>query len=232
MLLAAYACTGRATTAPAPPSGRPSTASSPSSTELRIAFIEDLSAQGAPERTAPAFQGAKLAIDEASLSGSLPVPVELVGIDTGGTAQTAASIAREVAGDPSYVGAIGAPFLTGQLTIGRVLDPAGVPTIALSALGPHLAANGWTTWRRAVANQSEQGRALAAYVDGLRAASRGVCLLGDGTEESAGLLGAVKRALRSRVVLRRKVSATADAASPEIAALERAGCGVVVWGGF
>jgi len=230
--IAASACTGEAPAVPGPSSPSASSSGSASPAELRIAFIEDLSPDGAPERTAPAFQGAKLAIDEASLSGDLPVPVELVGLDTEGNPQTAAGVARQIADDPAFVAAIGAPFLTGQLTVGRILDAAGVPTIALSALGPRLAANGWTTWRRAVANQTEQGRALAAYVDGLRAASRGVCLLGDGTEESAGLLGAVKRALRSRVVLRRKVSATADAASPEIAALERAGCGVVVWGGF
>jgi len=231
MAIGASACTGAAPTAPGPASGTSSPSPSPSG-ELRIAFIEDLSPDGAPERTAPAFQGAKLAIDEATLSGDLPVSVELVGLDTAGDRETALALARQVADDPTYVAAIGAPFLTGQLTIGRILNPAGLPTITLSALGPRLAHNGWTTWRRAVASQDQQGRMLAAYVDGLRAAAHGVCLLGDGTEESVGLLGAVKAALRARVVLRANVSGSAEGSPAEIAAIQRASCGVVVWGGF
>ncbi|MEW6060009.1 MAG: ABC transporter substrate-binding protein [Actinomycetota bacterium] len=200
--------------------------------QLKIAFIEDLSPAGAAGRTAPAFQGAKLALDTVALTGELDVSVELVALDTGGNARTAAAAAREVAADPSYVAAIGAPFLAGQVTIGRILDRAGVPLITLSTLGPNLSENGWTGWRRAVANQTRQGRALARYVDGLPASGRGVCLLGDGSEESSGLLHAVARSLRATILLKAKILPSAAGPPPAVTAVSRARCGVVVWGGF
>jgi len=221
------ACTGGEAGMPAP-----TDSPTPLVTQLKIAFIEDLTPDGAPGRTVPAFQGAKLAIDGAALAGGLPVPVQLVGLDTEGNPVTAAAVAREVAADPSYVAAIGAPFLAGQVTIGRVLDRAGVPMITLSALGPDLSTNGWRTWRRAVANQTQQGTALARYVDGLPASGRGICLLGDGTEESRGLLRAVARSLRAAIALRAKVAPSASGPPAAVAAVSRVGCGVVVWGGF
>jgi branched-chain amino acid transport system substrate-binding protein len=222
------ACTGGEAGTPVPTGSPTSTV-----TQLKIAFIEDLSPNGASAIAASAFQGAKLALDAAALAGELPVPVELVGLDTEGNRVTAAAVAREVVADPAYVAAIGAPFLTGQVTIGRILDRGAVPVITLSTLGPDLAENGWRTWRRAVANQTEQGAALARYVDGLAGSGGGVCLLGDGSEESSGLLHAVAGSLRSPVVLRGKVSAAAVAGpSPAVAAVSHTGCGVVVWGGF
>ncbi|HEX7463580.1 MAG TPA: ABC transporter substrate-binding protein, partial [Actinomycetota bacterium] len=98
--------------------------------------------------------------------------------------------------------------------------------------GPDLSTNGWRTWRRAVANQTQQGTALARYVDGLPVSGGGVCLLGDGSEESRGLLGAVASSLRAPVVLRAKVAPSATGPPPAVAAVSRVHCGVVVWGGF
>jgi branched-chain amino acid transport system substrate-binding protein len=221
------ACTSSEAGSPAPTGSQASPL-----TRLKIAFIEDLTPDGAPGRTVPAFQGAKLALDNAAVAGELPVQVQLVGLDTEGNVLTAASVAREVAADPSYVGAIGAPFLAGQVTIGRILDRAGVPMITLSALGPDLSKNGWRNWRRAVASQTEQGIALAVYVDRLPDSDRGVCLLGDGSEESSGLLRAVARSLSAAIALRTKVVPSAAGPPQAVDAVSRAGCGVVVWGGF
>jgi len=200
---------------------------------VKIAFLQDLSAADAALRTAPAFQGAKLAFDTVGLSGDLDVDVELVALDTEGDPETATLVARKVAADPDFVGAIGAPFLTAQRVVGAVLDAAGVPTITLSTLGPDFAKAGWTSWRRAVADQARQGAAVAAFVDSLLGATRrGVCLLGDGSQTASGLLRPVAGALRAGIVLRSRVALGNGRTDGVADAVRDAGCGVVIWGGL
>ncbi len=208
------------------PTGRPVA-------QVKVAFLEDLSSDEASARAAPAFQGAKLAFDTASLGEGLPVSVELIGLDTGGDAATAAVTAREIVEDPAFVGAIAAPSLTEreQSGAGNILDPAGVPTITLSPLGPNLSKRGWTAWRRAVADVTMEGRTIAAFVDSFPSPRRGACLLGDGSPGSRALLGAVAASTTTEVVLRPR-AAPEEPASPRIArAVSRSRCGVVVWGG-
>ena len=205
---------------------------SPTVTRVKIAFLEDLSPEGAVARVAPAFEGAKLAFDMASLTGDLRVQVQFVGLDTGGTAATAGAAARQIAGDPSYVGAIGAPYLGEQGALGEVLDSAGVPFITLSGLDPGLGESGWTTWRRAVATQDQEAASLAGYVDSLRAAREGVCLAGDGSRVGATFLTAVAVSLASRVLVRHRVAPTEESAAVFSDTVAASGCRVVVWGGF
>lgn len=200
---------------------------------VKIAFLQNLSAEDAALRTAPAFQGAKLAFDTSVLSGDLDVDVELVALNTQGDPETATLVAGKVAADPAFVGAIGAPFLTAQRAVGDVLDGAEVPTITLSTLGPDLAKAGWTTWRRAVVDHPGLGAALAAFVDSLPGTTRrGACLLGDGSEVASGLLRSVGGELRTRIVLRSRVVADDGDPAGVADAVRNAGCGVVIWGGL
>lgn len=199
---------------------------------VKLAFIEDLSVEGASHRVVPAFQGARLALDAASLAGELPVEVELVALDTGGDPARAISLANEVAGDPGYVGVIVGPFLGGQGPIGEVLDRAGLPVVSLSTLDPGISENGWEVWFRAVADQTEQGSALARVIGEMPRARRGVCLAGDGGIGSEALLRSVERAIASDVALRATVTPENAGSAPFAAAVRRAGCGVVLWGGF
>jgi ABC-type branched-subunit amino acid transport system substrate-binding protein len=198
---------------------------------VKIAFLEDLSGQDAPNMVAPAFQGAKLGFDAAGLSGRLPVTVELVALDTGGDSSVAADVATQVVEDAGFVGAIVAPFVAQQLEIGDVLNSAGVPTISLSALAPHAADRGWTAWRRAVATVVDEGRTIAAFVDGRDGAGRGVCLAGDGTMGSRSMIRAVAASLRERVVLRWLVSPSAPGPGGVVTAVSASRCGTIVWGG-
>ena len=200
---------------------------------MKVAFLEDLSSDEASARAAPAFQGAKLAFDTASLRDGLPVSIELVGLDTSGDTGTAAATAREIVEDPAFVGAIAAPSLTEreQSAAGNVLDAAGVPTITLSPLGPNLSKRGWTAWRRAVAGVTMEGRTVAAFVESLASPRRGACLLGDGSPGSRALLRAVAASTTIEVVLRSH-AAPAEPGSPHVVrAVQRSRCGVVVWGG-
>jgi ABC-type branched-subunit amino acid transport system substrate-binding protein len=200
---------------------------------LKIAFLQDLSSEEAAVRSAPAFQGAKLAFDTAALGDGLPVSVELISVDTGGDAATAAAAAREILSDPAFVGAIGAPSLTEreQSAAGDLLDRGGLPTLTLSPLGPNLSSRGWTAWRRTVADVTLEGRAIAAFVDSVPSPRRGACVLGDGSSGSKSLLGAVAASTTSDVVVRWHTDATETGSLRVAQAVSRARCGTVVWGG-
>jgi ABC-type branched-subunit amino acid transport system substrate-binding protein len=200
---------------------------------LKIAFLEDLSSDEAAVRSAPAFQGAKLAFDTAALGDGLSVSIELISIDTGGDATKAAASAREILSDPAFVGAIGAPSLTEreQSAAGDLLDRGGLPTLTLSPLGPNLSSRGWTAWRRTVADVTMEGRAIAAFVDSVPSPRRRACVLGDGSSGSKSLLGAVAASATSDVVLRWHTDATETGSLRVARAVSRARCGTVVWGG-
>ena len=225
--LLAAGCTGAAST-----SGLSATGAPPP-VQLKVAFLEDLSSDEAAARSAPAFQGAKLAFDTAALGHGLPASVELIGMDTGGDAATAAAAAREIVSDPAFVGAIGAPSLTEreQSAAGDLLDRGGLPTLTLSPLGPNLSNRGWTAWRRTVADVTMEGRTIAAFVDSVPSSRRGACVLGDGSSGSRALLAAVAASTTSEVVLRWHTAATEPASLHIARAVSRARCGVVVWGG-
>ncbi len=201
--------------------------------QLKVAFLEDLSSDEGAARSAPAFQGAKLAFDTAALGHGLPVSVELIAVDTGDEAATATAAAREIVSDPAFVGAIAAPSLTGreQSAAGNLLDRGGLSTLTLSPLGPNLSKRGWTTWRRTVADVTMEGRAIAAFVDSVPSPRRGACVLGDGSSGSRALLGAVAASTTSEVVLRWHTAATEPGSLRIAPAVSRARCGVVVWGG-
>jgi ABC-type branched-subunit amino acid transport system substrate-binding protein len=216
---------------PGDPGASPSVSRPPA--QLKIAFLEDLSSDEAAVRSAPAFQGAKLAFDTAALGDGLPVSVELLSVDTGGDAAAAAAAAREIVSDPSVVGAIAAPSLTEreQSAAGDLLDRGGLPTLTLSPLGPNLSSRGWTTWRRTVADVTMEGRAIAAFVDSVPSPRRGACVLGDGSSGSRALLGAVTASTTSDVVLRWHTDATETGSLRLARAVSGARCGAVVWGG-
>lgn len=197
---------------------------------MKIAFIEDLSDPEAEGRVQSALNGAALGLSNAALLGGLPATIDLVPLDTGGDPDRAAQIAGEVAADPSFVGAIIAPYLEDQASAAVVLDGAGVPTLSLSSRQPGLGALGLTTWRRLVASHAEEAAALAASVEASTGSRRRVCLLRGPEATDARWARLVERALGSEVVLQ-DLAPGADAVPSVIAKVEAAGCGTVVWGG-
>jgi ABC-type branched-subunit amino acid transport system substrate-binding protein len=236
LAIVAGACTqGRDVPPPGPaPSAAPGApATSPAPAEparFTVAFLESPDGEEAADRVAPAFQAARLAFSNATLVAGLPVIVDVVAYPVAGP-DGAAEVAAQIATKPEVIAAIGAPGLTQQATLGDALDAAGVPWVSLSGSGAALADRGWTGWRRLIADQQAQGQVLATTADGVRTARRGVCLLGDGSDPSRSLLGAVAGSVRSEVVLRARVSEDpASVATAVVSVLER-GCGVVVWAG-
>jgi ABC-type branched-subunit amino acid transport system substrate-binding protein len=228
LALVTGACTSARPTGPttAPPTS-PAGAVLP---DLQIAFVEDLAPDGAAQRVAPAFQGARLAVDAAALRGAVEAGVRVVPFDTGGTPAGVAAVAEQIAADPTIVATIVAPQLTGQIALGDRLNAAAVPTISLSTLGPDLPEQGWTDWRRAV---PDIGREAAALVSALRevTGSSRTCLLSDGSPASVALIHAVAGALRRRPALRLGLAGTVPDDPSVVAAVRRAACRSIVWGG-
>jgi branched-chain amino acid transport system substrate-binding protein len=221
---------------PTPERGGSASASTPPSMspseipQVKIAFIEDLSDPESEVRVQPALNGAALALSNAALLGGLPATIDLVPLDTDGDPARAAQIAGEVAADPSFVGAIVAPYLEDQVSAVVVLVGASVPTLSLSSRQPGLSALGLTVWRRLVVSTPEEAAALAASVDASRGARGGVCLLRGPGSMDARWAHLVQRALGSEVVLQ-DVAPGPEAVPSAIPKVEAAGCGTVVWGG-
>jgi branched-chain amino acid transport system substrate-binding protein len=216
-------CTAEAS----PPNGDPG-ATTPS-LHLKIAFLENLAPEGAYERMVPAFQGAKLALDQAFANGDLPSEVEIVPQDIGDP-QRMTDVLNADAADPSYVGAIAAPFWSEPMAAGSRLSDAGLATVSLSSVGP--ANPGWSSWFRAVAPLSDQAAEIGAYLDRARWGEHGVCLASDGSSYGSAFANAVARATR-RHVLSRGVIPTGEAIPEQtLRRIRSGGCTALVFGGF
>jgi branched-chain amino acid transport system substrate-binding protein len=118
---------------------------------VRIAFVQDLSAPDADEHVQPARQAAELAVAMHAPEGT---PVELVTFDL----PEEPSAIEEISSDPSFVAAIVGPGADGS-----ALAEAGVPTVSVSTAGP-TPADG--SWRRFVAPIDVVAEAVAAELAG------------------------------------------------------------------
>jgi len=226
-----FGCTSRTSLDPSSRTPSPTTSPTPSTPAVvKVAFIEDLASDEAEGRVLPSLQAAGLAFSNATLGGALPVAVDLVPLDTQGDPPVTDDIVDEIAADPTYVGALIAPYLSDQAGLAEGLDAAGVPTLSLSTGQPALGTAGLTAWRRIVANLPEETAALAAYVSALPAADGGPCIARGPDPQDARLARSVARAFAGTAgpsVTVADPEATSSAAT-EIAG---AGCGVVVWVG-
>jgi branched-chain amino acid transport system substrate-binding protein len=197
---------------------------------LKVAFVGDLSFDGATQVVSPAQDAIQLAFDQASERGGLPGVPELLPMDTGGDPDRAMSFATEIANDPAVVAVVAAPFWDEPVAFGDRLDAAGVPTVSLSTRGGPLG-HAWTRWRRAVAPGSEATGSVAAAVRAATGAQGSICLAGDGSEHAAWLSERLRRSLGGRVSADLTIAAD-DAVSGGVGVIRTAGCSTVAWTGF
>ncbi len=232
LLLAAAllaACETAAPAGPGPPVAGTSALPSPSPPPtVRVAFV---SAEGADELVAPAFQGAELAITSASATGTLAVGVELVRIDAGSDQAAAGKAAAAIAADPSVVAAVVAPYTESQAVLATGLTEAGVPVLSLSAVGPTPSGPGPSGFRHLVVSTEQVAGAIAEYVKGQLRRSDHACLLWEDVPGWQTMLPAVLRALAGSPSL---VASAGDAADPEDVArsIAASGCRAVAWTGW
>jgi branched-chain amino acid transport system substrate-binding protein len=214
LVIVLTACEAQAPdTAPPPPTTSAPTAEP---VALKVAFIQDLSPEGALDRTLPVFQGAELAFTVASAREGAAFTIGIVPFDIDGSIETGREIAEEIAGDPSYVAAIAAPGLPDQQAIADGLD--GTPFLSLSDRGAMLSED--SAWLRFVAPLRDLATRLGRLAESRRSSRRGVCLAG--TDELDPLARYTRRSLSS------DVHVTSAKGADDVTS---ARCGVVVWSG-
>jgi branched-chain amino acid transport system substrate-binding protein len=218
----ASACTGGA--------GEPSAVPDP--VPVKIAFLHDMSVPGSAQTVAPALIGLQLALQEAVDGGDLPVAPEVVGLDVEGDEANASAIAQSVVDDPSYVAVVIGPFWSEPISVGALLDAAGIPTLSLSELSPSLASQGWSSWRRVVAGLPGESAALAAAIHGSSRSVGGTCLVGDGSSFSEAFGGLLTTDLGTSDIAESDVLPDESALAGVVQRVDRAGCGSVAWTGF
>lgn len=115
------------------------------------------------------FQAAQLAFEQANAGtfGKLPVKIELIQEDTQGSPDQATPLVDKVVSDSDVVGVIGPAFSGESGAVGDRLDQAGIPFITQSATDDALATHGWTHWFRAVANNSDEAKPAAQYIQAI-----------------------------------------------------------------
>jgi branched-chain amino acid transport system substrate-binding protein len=136
--------------------------------------------------------GAQLAIDQHNAkSGVTKVTMKIY--DTQGDETQGNSQAKKAAQD-KVVGVIGPAFSGESKTGVPVLEEAGIPSISPSATAVSLAANGWKTWHRVLANDDVQGPGLADFM-AKKLTIKKAAVLDDQSEYGKGLADAVRKQL-------------------------------------
>jgi ABC-type branched-subunit amino acid transport system substrate-binding protein len=197
---------------------------------VKIAFIEDLGPANAEALILPAQHAAELAVSNAELAGGLPSSVELVPVDVSDDGPEARQAVDDIATDPSFVGAIVAPYLEDQASVAVPLDRAGIATLSLSSRRSGLRSLGLSGWFDLVASRKDEADALAAAVDRLASPGRGVCLLAGSTSDDARWASRLTNELKTPVALDAETPETEDAVDAVVPKITDAGCGAVVWG--
>ena len=119
--------------------------------------------------------------------------------DSQGDPAVAPGVARNLVADTKILGIVGPPFSGESEAADPIFESAGIPTITPSATRVSLAANGWKTFHRAVANDDAQGPAAANYIKDTMKATK-VFVADDQSAYGAGLADVVKTTLGSSVV--------------------------------
>ncbi len=155
---------------------------------LKIGFMGDLTGENSGI-VIPPRNGAKMAIDEYNATNP-PQKLEMVEYDSQGSPDQAVPLVTQAIQQDKIVALIGPAFSGESKAAGPVLEQGGIPSISASATNPDLAKNGWKFWHRVVANDADQGPAIADFL--VRAKSpKKAYVISDDQEYSVGLADAM-----------------------------------------
>ena len=136
--------------------------------------------------------GADLAIEEHNKKSGV-TQVKLIKYDTQGDPAQATNQAKKAVSD-KVVGIIGPAFSGESKTAVPIFEEAGIPNVSPSATAVALAANGWKTWHRVLANDDVQGPGDADFMSKTLGAKT-VAVIDDQSEYGKGLADAVRKQL-------------------------------------
>lgn len=205
---------------------------------LRIAFVGayDGATAGPAVR---AFEGARLAFDEANGDAALPADLLIISVNTqGDPVVTLEAVAEKIVADPDVVAVIGWPSTPESSVLAEALADAGIayldvaPTYADASASDDRSSSAL----HIVPDDRLQMQALAAAVGDISDIRKGsyTCLAGDGDQRGTGLQEQVATSLSALGEDHVTLPGVEPGASeyPDLArAVDLAGCRVVVWTG-
>lgn len=143
-----------------------------------------------------ALAGVRTAVEEVNADASVPFRLRLVQVDDAGSTDRAPGAARSLTGNSDVLAVIG-PLSTDTTEVSEPFySEAGLLSVTPSATGPALTDLGFTTFFRAIAPDSVQGRAVADYISTVLEATK-VYSIDDRGEYGIGLSTALEAELNS-----------------------------------
>lgn len=146
--------------------------------------------------------GARLAIEDANAKGvslgGQKVRFELVSEDDQGDPRTATTVAQRLT-DLGVKGVVGHVTSGASIPASRIYEQAGVPVVTPSSTSPKLTRQGYKVTFRVIANDLQQGAAMAKYAAETLKAGK-VAIIDDRTAYGQGLADAFAEALKQHGV--------------------------------
>ena len=142
------------------------------------------------------LDGVKLAVQQHNAANA-GCQVNLKSFDTEGDPTKATGIVTQVTNEADIIGVVGLPFSGESKATGAIFQQAGLAHITPSATNPGLTQNGWTTFFRALGNDSVQGPAAAKFILNTLHANK-VCVVQDDSDYGIGLANATIQALGAK----------------------------------
>lgn len=136
--------------------------------------------------------GVELALEEHNAKSGV-TKVNLIKYDTQGDPAQATNQAKKAITD-KVVAIVGPAFSGESKTAVPILEEAGIPNVSPSATAVTLAANGWKTWHRVLANDDVQGPGMADFMAKTLSA-KNIAVIDDQSEYGKGLADAVRKQL-------------------------------------
>lgn len=198
---------------------------------VKIGFAGDLTGKNSGI-VIPGRNGAKLAVEEYNATNPA-TKIELVEYDTQGDANQATPLLTKAVTTDKIVGLIGPAFSGESKGTGKLLDEGKVPSISQSATGPGLAQNNWKYWHRIVANDNDQGPAVADFLIRTKSA-KSAFVLNDNQEYSVGIADAAAKAFTDKGVnvSRDQFAQGASDFSSTVTKVKAANPDVIFFGGY
>ncbi len=181
--------------------------------------------------------GARLAIEDANTLGitisGKKVTFDLVSEDDQADPRQATTVAQRLA-DEEVAGVVGHVTSSASIPASRVYEQAGIPVITPSATSPKLTAQGYRTTFRVIANDLQQGAAMAKHVTEALKLKR-VAIIDDRSAYGQGLADAFAEGLKAHgaeVVAREFTSDKATDFSAILTKIKGTKPDAIFFGGF
>jgi branched-chain amino acid transport system substrate-binding protein len=211
--------------------GGGSSSNSGDGSTLKIGFMGDLTGENSGI-VIPPNNGAKLAIDEYNATNP-KVKLELKNYDSQGKPEQATSLVQTAIGTDKITALIGPAFSGESKAVGGVLEQGKIPSVSPSATNPGLASNGWKYWHRVVANDNDQGPAIANFLITAKS-PKNAYVISDDQEYSVGLADAFEKTFKEKGITTERDKFAKDASdySSTVSKVKAANPDVITFGGY